>query len=82
MSSKRVSTYAPLPSTVRGQPTHINGDPKGINFLYTNNRSVVIRNIANPELAEEYTEHTCAVSVAKYSPSGCYMYKSTCLFIV
>lgn len=27
----------------------------------------------NPEIAETYTEHSCQVNVAKYSPSGFYI---------
>jgi len=45
MSYTRKSIYAVLPSTTRGQPTQLSGDPKGKNFLYTNGRSVIIRDI-------------------------------------
>lgn len=38
-------TYATLPKTQRGQPIVLGGDPKGVNFLYTNGNSVIIRNI-------------------------------------
>lgn len=65
--------YATLPRTQRGQPIVLGGDPKGKNFLYTNGHSVIIRNIENPELADIYTEHSCQVNVAKYSPSGFYI---------
>lgn len=37
--------YATLPRTQRGQPIVLGGDPKGINFLYANGNSVIIRNI-------------------------------------
>ncbi len=37
--------YATLPRTQRGQPIVLGGDPKGVNFLYTNGNSVIIRNI-------------------------------------
>ncbi|XP_011196432.1 actin-interacting protein 1 [Zeugodacus cucurbitae] len=65
--------YATLPRTQRGQPIVLGGDPKGKNFLYTNGNSVIIRNIENPAIADVYTEHSCAVNVAKYSPSGFYI---------
>lgn len=65
--------YATLPRTQRGQPIVLGSDPKGNNFLYTNGNSVIIRNINNPAIADVYTEHSCAVNVAKYSPSGFYI---------
>ncbi|XP_005187228.1 actin-interacting protein 1 [Musca domestica] len=65
--------YATLPRTQRGQPIVLGSDPKGKNFLYTNGNSVIIRNIDNPAIADVYTEHSCAVNVAKYSPSGFYI---------
>ncbi|KAI8907500.1 WD40-repeat-containing domain protein [Powellomyces hirtus] len=73
MSATRKATYAPQPSTERGRPVHISGDPKGVNFLYTNGRSVIIRNLVNPEIAKEYTQHTAQATVARYSPSGFYI---------
>ncbi|KAJ3017114.1 hypothetical protein HKX48_003710 [Thoreauomyces humboldtii] len=66
-------TYAPQPSTERGRAVHLSGDPKGVNFLYTNGRSVIIRNLANPEISKEYTQHTAQATVARYSPSGFYI---------
>ncbi|XP_077294652.1 actin-interacting protein 1 flr [Arctopsyche grandis] len=65
--------FAALPRTQRGTPLVLGGDPKGKNFLYTNGNSVIIRNIDQPEIADVYTEHSCAVNVAKYSPSGFYI---------
>jgi len=68
-----IQTFAPLPNTVRGQSVHLNGDPKGTSFLYCNGRAVVIRNIDKPEICTEYTQHSAAVTVAKYAPSGFYI---------
>jgi WD40 repeat protein len=73
MSYSNKFIYATLPRTQRGQPIVLGGDPKGKNFLYTNGNSVIIRNIENPEIADVYTEHSCTVNVAKYSPSGFYI---------
>ncbi|KAL7750782.1 WD40 repeat-like protein [Sorochytrium milnesiophthora] len=53
--------------------TQLSGDPKGKTFLYTNGRSVIIRDIANPAIASEYTEHACPVTVARYAPTGYYV---------
>ena len=66
-------TLAALPLTTRGSPVHLGGDPKGKNFLYTNGRSVIIRDIENPAIADVYTEHLANVTVAKYAPSGYYI---------
>ncbi|XP_059472949.1 actin-interacting protein 1 isoform X1 [Neocloeon triangulifer] len=73
MSFSNKYIYATLPKTNRGQPIVLGGDPKGKNFLYTNGNSVIIRNIDNPAISDIYTEHSCAVNVAKYSPSGFYI---------
>ena len=40
------SVFASLPRTTRGTPIVLGGDPKGKNFLYTNNNSVIIRDIS------------------------------------
>ncbi|KAG7267780.1 hypothetical protein CRUP_015025 [Coryphaenoides rupestris] len=68
---KRV--FASLPQMERGVAKVLGGDPKGNNFLYTNGKCVVIRNIDNPSVADIYTEHPHQVSVAKYAPSGFYI---------
>ncbi|XP_078400925.1 WD repeat-containing protein 1 [Cetorhinus maximus] len=65
--------FASLPQVERGVSKVLGGDPKGINFLYTNNKSVIIRNIDNPEIADIYTEHAHQVQVAQYAPSGFYI---------
>nr|XP_042711398.1 WD repeat-containing protein 1 isoform X4 [Chrysemys picta bellii] len=69
--SKKV--FASLPQVERGVSKIIGGDPKGNNFLYTNGKCVVIRNIDNPAIADIYTEHAHQVVVAKYAPSGFYI---------
>lgn len=65
--------FASLPQMERGVAKVIGGDPKGNNFLYTNGKCVIIRNIDNPAIADVYTEHAHPVNVAKYSPSGFYI---------
>uniref|UniRef100_A0A8D3CC72 WD repeat-containing protein 1 n=1 Tax=Scophthalmus maximus TaxID=52904 RepID=A0A8D3CC72_SCOMX len=62
-----------LPQMERGVAKVIGGDPKGNNFLYTNGKCVIIRNIENPAIADIYTEHAHQVTVAKYAPSGFYI---------
>lgn len=73
MSYSNKYIFAALPRTQRGTPLVLGGDPKGKNFLYTNGNSVIIRDIENPAIADVYTEHSCQVNVAKYSPSGFYI---------
>ena len=60
-------TFATLPRTERGRPIVLGADPKGKNFLYTHGNSVIIRDLANPEIADIYTQHSCQVS---YQPRG------------
>ncbi|CAH0402542.1 unnamed protein product [Chilo suppressalis] len=73
MSYSNKYTFAALPRTQRGTPLVLGGDPKGRTFLYTNGNSVIIRDIENPAISDVYTEHSCQVNVAKYSPSGFYI---------
>ncbi|XP_075050766.1 WD repeat-containing protein 1 [Mixophyes fleayi] len=65
--------FACLPQMERGVAKVLGGDPKGNNFLYTNGKCVIIRNIENPAIADVYTEHAHQVVVAKYAPSGFYI---------
>ncbi|XP_034543237.1 WD repeat-containing protein 1 [Notolabrus celidotus] len=73
MSCDLKHVFASLPQMERGTSKVIGGDPKGNNFLYTNGKCVIIRNIDNPAIADIYTEHAHNVNVAKYSPSGFYI---------
>ncbi|KAM9799488.1 WD repeat-containing protein 1 [Syngnathus typhle] len=73
MSYELRKVFASLPQMERGVAKVISGDPKGNNFLYTNGKCVIIRNIHNPAIADIYTEHAHSVSVAKYAPSGFYI---------
>ena len=38
-------TLAPLPQTTRGESIKLSGDPKGKTFLYTNGKSVFLRDL-------------------------------------
>jgi len=66
-------TFASLPRTERGQPIVLGSDPKGENLVYCHGNSVVIRNLEKPEHSDIYTQHSCQVNVAKYSPSRFYI---------
>ncbi|KAI8923046.1 quinon protein alcohol dehydrogenase-like superfamily [Entophlyctis helioformis] len=71
MSFKRTAMFAPLPAPTRGQAVHMGSN--GTNFLYTNGRAVIIRNLERPEIAKEYVGHTAPTTVARYAPSGFYI---------
>lgn len=73
MSGTLKSIYAVSPATSRGQAVHLGKDPKGKNVLYTNGRSVIIRDLTNPLNADQYTEHVANATVARYAPSGFYI---------
>eukprot|EP01092_Planopodium_desertum_P004642 TRINITY_DN2001_c1_g2_i1.p1 TRINITY_DN2001_c1_g2~~TRINITY_DN2001_c1_g2_i1.p1 ORF type:complete len:602 (-),score=110.03 TRINITY_DN2001_c1_g2_i1:51-1856(-) len=73
MSFAAKNTYGALPSTSRGKPTFLGGDPKGKNFIYASGSNIIIRDIANPLICDVYAEHSHPTTVAKYSPSGFYI---------
>ncbi|KAF9921284.1 WD40 repeat-like protein [Linnemannia zychae] len=73
MSAVRSNIFACAPLAIRGQTVHLDADPKGENILYTNGKSVFIRNLEKPHIAKEYSQHSCNVTVAKFSPSGYYV---------
>ena len=73
MPYENLQTIAPLPPVERGRSFVLSGDPKGKNFVYCAGNSVVIRDIANPAIADIYTEHSAKTTVAKYAPSGFYI---------
>lgn len=73
MSFTRGNVIVPLPRVERATPMVLGGDPKGKTFLYTQDKSVICRDIENPLLGYTYNEHSVNTTVAKYSPSGFYI---------
>ncbi|XP_038063054.1 actin-interacting protein 1-like [Patiria miniata] len=69
----RKSFFAAQPSTTRGSPFILGGDPKGKKFLYVNEKNVFIRDIENPAICDMYCVHEIILTVAKYAPSGNYI---------
>jgi hypothetical protein len=67
-----VSIWAAAPSTQRASPVHLSTDAKG-RLAYASNKSIYIRDIANPGISLQYNGHLGLTSVAKFSPSGFYM---------
>ncbi|KAG9777762.1 putative WD repeat-containing protein C9G1.05 [Exophiala dermatitidis] len=64
--------YAALPTTTRGQPTPLSADAKTERIAYASNKSIFLRSIDNPGSSTQYTQHTAATTVARFSPSGFY----------
>jgi len=73
MSSSLKTIFGAVPSTTRGKPIHVGGDPKGKNWLYTCGQAVFIRDLKDPSKCEMYSEHSFQTTVARYSPSGFYI---------
>ncbi|PGH19061.1 hypothetical protein AJ79_00095 [Helicocarpus griseus UAMH5409] len=73
MSIKNNVILAPSPSTTRGQPTQLSADSKGERLAYASNKSIFIRNIDNPSISRQYTEHKSETTVARFAPSGFYV---------
>ncbi|EDO43209.1 predicted protein [Nematostella vectensis] len=73
MSATLKATYGSLPKVTRGKFTVLKGDPKGKTFLYTNNKSVFIRDVEDFAKCDVYTDHAKDTTVAAYAPSGNYI---------
>ncbi|KAF8259995.1 WD40-repeat-containing domain protein [Lactarius quietus] len=70
MSFTRVAIYAANPSTTRGEFTKLSAS-KG-KIVYTNGKTVFIRDISNPALGVSYSGHRQNTTVARISPTGYY----------
>ncbi len=76
-SSPLVLSVPPLPSTIRGEPSVLDGRCGRINensrsLLYASGRLVICRNLIE-DTAFCYRGHTSPVTAASFSPSGCYV---------
>ena len=74
------SSYGPRPGIIapsaaveRGVAVVLHASACGTYLAYGNGPSVIIRSIADPSLCFVYSEHSAAVKVAKFSPSGKYV---------
>ncbi|KAK5661657.1 hypothetical protein OQA88_9757 [Cercophora sp. LCS_1] len=70
MSITAEKILAASPATTRGQPTQLSCDPKGERIAYASGKSIFLRSIDNPSVCKQYTGHTAATTVARFSPSG------------
>ncbi|KIM91564.1 hypothetical protein PILCRDRAFT_810844 [Piloderma croceum F 1598] len=72
MSFKNASVYAAAPATARGVSTKLNARKSDSKIIYTNGKSVIIRDLNNPSAAVTYSGHVHNTTVARISPSGYY----------
>ncbi|WFD18600.1 WD40 repeat-like protein [Malassezia caprae] len=73
MSLTLAATYPPNPANVRAQSTKLGASPQGDRILYTQGRTVVLRDLHNVAKTVLYAQHTHPVTVARMSPSGFYV---------
>jgi hypothetical protein len=69
----REGLLAPLPAAERGVAVVLGASPDGKYLVYGSGTSVVVRSIDDPALCVVYSEHTAAVKVAKFAPTGKYI---------
>ncbi|KZT03823.1 WD40 repeat-like protein [Laetiporus sulphureus 93-53] len=70
MSYKKADLYPCNPATARGESTKLSSS--GDKIVYTNGRTVVIRDLKNPALVTTNAGHLQNAIVARISPSGYY----------
>ncbi|QRV90779.1 actin cortical patch component [Ceratobasidium sp. AG-Ba] len=70
MSFKLEKTYPCNPLTARGSSTKLSSHKDKI--LYTNGRTVVIRDLSSAAFSVTYSQHVQPATVARISPSGYY----------
>jgi len=63
-------TYAPNPTTSRGQSTNLKTDKTGSRLLYPCGKLVIVREIANPNECLVYRGHNAPVTCAAFAPNG------------
>ncbi|KAI8865411.1 WD40 repeat-like protein, partial [Ramicandelaber brevisporus] len=70
---QRLLYLAPQPSTARAYAVRLEANPTGTHLMYANGRSIVVRELANPDHAQVYSGHTKQVTVARFAPTGNYV---------
>jgi WD40 repeat protein len=71
--NKLACVVGPFPLTERGVPSIIHGHPKEPRIIYASRASVVMRHLNDPSDTFVYHGHQSSVTVAKFSPSGCWV---------
>lgn len=72
MSIEQNFCLASLPSTERGLPSVMGIHPKKNKMMYGTRRSLIMREINNPEKVEIYDGHAANVTSGRWSPNGYY----------
>ncbi|KAI0716528.1 WD40 repeat-like protein [Earliella scabrosa] len=70
MSFKKGVLYPCNPATTRGEPTKISSSKDKV--VYTNGRSVILRDLKDPAISVAYSGHVHNATVARIAPSGYY----------
>ncbi|RDB29946.1 putative WD repeat-containing protein C9G1.05 [Hypsizygus marmoreus] len=70
MSSKRTGIFPANPVTARGVSTKLSAVKDKV--IYTNGKTVIIRDLNSPLLSKTYSGHVQNATVARFSPSGYY----------
>ncbi|KAI0738973.1 WD40 repeat-like protein [Daedaleopsis nitida] len=70
MSFKKGVLYPCNPATTRGEPTKISSSKDKV--VYTNGRSVILRDLKDPAISVAYNGHVHTATVARIAPSGYY----------
>ncbi|KAF8068843.1 WD40 repeat-like protein [Lyophyllum atratum] len=70
MSSKRTGIFPANPVTTRGVSTKLSATKEKV--IYTNGKTVIIRDLKNALLSTTYSGHVHNATVARFSPSGYY----------
>ncbi|KAF8636915.1 hypothetical protein AX17_003166 [Amanita inopinata Kibby_2008] len=71
MSFKSIGLLPVNPATTRGAATKLSASSNG-RIVYTNGKTVIIRDLKNASPAVAYSEHAHPTTVARVSPSGYY----------
>ncbi|EJD38245.1 WD40 repeat-like protein [Auricularia subglabra TFB-10046 SS5] len=67
---KKTATYPCAPATARGESTKLSS--AGDKLVYTNGKTVIIRDLQSPHTCVAYSGHIQPTTVARLSPSGYY----------
>ncbi|KAG6888548.1 hypothetical protein C0995_007420 [Termitomyces sp. Mi166 len=70
MSFKQTGIFPANPMTARGVSTKLSASKDKV--IYTNGKTVIIRDLNNPLLSKTYSRHVHNATVARFSPSGYY----------
>ncbi|KAG5176156.1 66 kDa stress protein [Tribonema minus] len=66
--------FIPNPSTVRGNNFHMGVHPKQPNkIVYPSGKFIIVRDLDDPAAGFVYRGHNAVATVAKFSPSGCWV---------